>query len=163
MKKKITALLASFSLLFFSLQLSGQDGSVVRGIVIDENQERIPAATIVLKGNTSVGTTANLEGEFTLRIPSGDQTLVVSFVGFETQEINVSGSEEITVTLEESSVQLEELIVVGLRINGCHCRIDQLCKGNNHRQHNDDSRSYSFQPRKYCYLLLHGQHHPRKV
>lgn len=129
MKKKTTNLPASFSLLkrgkigktflfcfsllFFSLQLSGQDGSVVRGIVIDENQERVQAATIVLKGNTSVGTTANLDGEFTLRIPSGDQTLVVSFVGYESKEVSVSGSDQITVVLEETSVQLDELIVVG--------------------------------------------------
>ncbi len=111
--KILKTFLFCFSLFFYSLQIFGQDGSTVKGIVIDENQDPVIGATIVLKGSTSVGTISDVNGEFSLRIPSGQQTLVVTYVGYDPQEISVSGNEQITVALEISSVQLDEIIVVG--------------------------------------------------
>lgn len=104
-----------FYLLFLmlSFQLIGQQGYTVRGIILDENQNPVPGATIVLKGNTSTGTIAGTDGTFSLNVPPGEQTLLITFVGYEPREIVVSGTQQVTVTLEETSVQLDEVIVVG--------------------------------------------------
>lgn len=56
---------------------------VVKGIVTDEKKEPMPGVTVILEG-TTVGVTTNGKGEFELRLPKGEGTLVFSFVGYKT-------------------------------------------------------------------------------
>ena len=88
----------------------------VRGTVIDgETNQPFPGVTVSARG-TTLGTTTAADGTFSLQVPFGDVTLVFSFVGYRTQEVNVSASgEEIDVVLHSDVFGLDEFVVVGSR------------------------------------------------
>ena len=69
----------SFFLLLSSLTLAAQSGFLVKGKVLDANDEPLIGAAIVLKGNTSVGTVADFDGNFMLEVPSKSSVLIVSY------------------------------------------------------------------------------------
>lgn len=83
----------------------------VSGIVTDENGDRLPGVSILIKG-TQRGTTTSNDGTYTLVVPT-NATLVFSFVGFISQEVNVGNRTQINVTLEADNKALEELVVIG--------------------------------------------------
>src|ERR1035437_8206575 len=101
------------SIIFSSLSSFAQSRNVVKGVVTDAQQNPAVGATVALKGSTKVATIADANGKFTLSIPSGSQKLVVSFIGMESQEIAITGTNYVTVTLKSNSIQLGETIVVG--------------------------------------------------
>ena len=70
-------------------------------------------ATVLLKGNTSVGTATDIDGRFTLNVPSTDSHLVVSYVGMNTKEVKVSTS-EMEIVLDSDSQVLQEVVVTGM-------------------------------------------------
>ncbi len=84
---------------------------VVTGQVLDDGGQPLPGASIVLKGTTT-GATTDFDGNFSIDASDGD-TLVVSYIGFETKEMVVSGS-TMSITLS-SGVALEEVVLVGSR------------------------------------------------
>lgn len=83
---------------------------VVKGTVIDGNGESIIGASVLVKGTTT-GTVTDFDGHFTLNSVDDKATLVISYVGYITQEVRAAA--EITVTLKEDSQTLDELVVVG--------------------------------------------------
>jgi len=83
----------------------------IRGTVSDSIGP-IPGVSIVVKNQTSVGTTSDLNGRYILDVPNENAILVFSMVGFESQEIPVKGRSVIDVTLNVSTSQLEEAVVV---------------------------------------------------
>lgn len=70
-------------------------------------------ATVLLKGNTSVGTATDIDGRFTLNVPSTDSHLVISYVGMNTKEVKVSTS-EMEIVLDSDSQVLQEVVVTGM-------------------------------------------------
>ena len=70
----------------------------------------LPGATVVVKGTTT-GTTTDATGSFSLNARQGD-ILIISFIGYVSQEVIVSGN-TIEVTLEEEAIALEDVVVVG--------------------------------------------------
>lgn len=107
---KISVLLL---LLGCSVVLRAQDSQSVKGIVLDEARDPVVGASIVLKGNNAVGTTTDIDGKFTISVPSGTQTLVISFIGMITQEVKTQGQTPLNIILQEDNVMLDEVIVVG--------------------------------------------------
>ncbi len=99
--------------LFGCLQAMAQQGITVKGTVFDSTGETVIGASVVVKGNTSVGTISDIDGNFVLTVPGENTVLVVSFVGMKSQEIRATSSKLIKVTLEDDSQQLEEVVVVG--------------------------------------------------
>jgi len=89
-----------------------QQQRTISGKVTDQNGEPLPGATVIIKGTTQ-GTVANAEGEYTLTNIPENTTLVFSFVGMKTQEINVGNRTIINVTMETEAIGLEEVIAVG--------------------------------------------------
>lgn len=83
----------------------------VSGSVTDENGEGLPGATVVEKGTTN-GTITDIDGNFKLEVPD-DAVLVVSFVGYESQEVSIAGLSEINVTLVLDVQGLQEVVVIG--------------------------------------------------
>ena len=79
---------------------------------MDSNGEPVIGAGVALKGNETVGTVTDLDGNFALSVPDGNAVLVVSFIGMETNEVPVSKS-AMKVILSDDSLMLEETIVVG--------------------------------------------------
>lgn len=89
----------------------------VNGKVFDKSSgEDLIGATILLKG-TSIGTITDIDGSFSMKIPSNPATLVVSYTGYETQEVAVNSS-GFNISLVPSSNMLEEVVVVGYGISG---------------------------------------------
>lgn len=103
-----------FLLLFFcSVSLMAQNGVVVKGKVLDANDEPLIGAAIVLKGNTNVGTVADFDGNFTLEVPDRNSVLTVSYLGMTPQDVKVNGRTMIVVVLREDTEVLDEVVVVG--------------------------------------------------
>lgn len=86
--------------------------SSVSGTITDSNGGPLPGVNIIEKG-TSNGTSTDFDGNYTLTIPN-DAVLVISFVGFETQEISVNSQTTINVTLQEGNT-LDSVQLVGTR------------------------------------------------
>ena len=98
--------------LFGTWTVFAQQG-VVTGTVVDENGELMPGVNVAIEGKT-VGTITGTNGEFSLDGVSVGDVLIFSFVGMETQRIEVTEpGQEFNVTLESSSVGLDEVVVVG--------------------------------------------------
>lgn len=87
---------------------------VLEGKTINETSgEVVPFVNVVEKG-TSNGTTSDLEGNFSLTVNSLPTTLVFSYIGFETQEINVTQNSPLTISFVESAAALDEVVITGL-------------------------------------------------
>ena len=93
-----------------SVQAVQQSTKKITGTVSD-SQGPVIGASIVEKGTTN-GTVTDLDGNFTLNVKSG-ATLVISYIGYTTQEIATGSQSNFNVTLEEDNAQLDEVVVVG--------------------------------------------------
>lgn len=87
-----------------------QQANVVEGIVTDVNGEPVIGASVVVKG-TSNGTITDLDGKFSL--PDAQGVLVISYIGYKTQEVVLDGQKHLKVMMEEDSKALDEVVVVG--------------------------------------------------
>ncbi len=90
----------------------------VSGKVIDaDTNDPIPAATVSIK-ELSIGTTTNVDGEFELKVPEGNYTLLVQFIGYESvkQKITVGkeGLKNLTIKVTQQIIGLEEVVVTGV-------------------------------------------------
>lgn len=88
-----------------------QQSITVTGTVTDKG-EPMPGVNVVIKGTTAGGVT-DLNGKFSIAVPSGESVLVFSFIGYSAQEIAVGNRRIIDVALEEDLRELEEVVVVG--------------------------------------------------
>ncbi|MDE5635278.1 MAG: TonB-dependent receptor plug domain-containing protein, partial [Muribaculaceae bacterium] len=91
----------------------------LHGHVIDSEGEALAGATVRLKGSQT-GTSTNVDGNFTLRVPGGGDkthTLIISFVGMLTQEVKVKNpAERILVKLQDDATVLSEVVVTGMDV-----------------------------------------------
>jgi len=108
MKRKLTMFLSLFFLGIGILSAQTQ----VRGTVVDESGEPVIGATIQIKGTTQ-GTVTDIDGNFMLSAPANG-TLVISYVGYATQEVPVSAS--VRVVMREDTEILEEVVITALGI-----------------------------------------------
>ena len=102
------------SLIFFSMfsPAFAQENITITGKVADKYGEPVPGLTVVEKGTTS-GTITNLDGNYTITVTNNASILVFSFIGMETQEIQVNNNLVINVSMEDSSIELEEVVAIG--------------------------------------------------
>lgn len=84
----------------------------ITGIVKDKSSQPLAGVTVVIKG-TSIGAITGPDGSFSLVSPSKTGTIVFSFVGMGTQEVQIEGKESFIVIMEEESIGLNEVVVVG--------------------------------------------------
>lgn len=89
-----------------------QNKITVKGSVKDKEGETLIGVRIVVKGNESVGTITDIDGNYTIQCSSGD-TLVFSYLGYQTREIAINGQKQINVVLSEDTQLLDEVIVIG--------------------------------------------------
>lgn len=83
----------------------------VQGVVKDQTCETVIGASVMEKGTTN-GTITGIDGDFSLNM-SSNGTLVVSFVGYKTQEVQVKGQKQLQVVLSEDAEMLDEVVVIG--------------------------------------------------
>lgn len=105
-----TSVLA-FLMMVITMPAFAQD--LVKGTVIDNHGEAVIGATVVQKENRQNASVSDLDGNFSLKLPGGKGTIVVSYIGYKDKELKVSADRHFKVTLEEDDAQLEELVVVG--------------------------------------------------
>lgn len=84
----------------------------IAGKVTDETGAGLPGAGILVKG-TGDGTVSDLDGNYKLDVPSSESVLVISFVGYKTQELTVGSRSTIDISMEVDATALEEIVVVG--------------------------------------------------
>ena len=82
------------------------------GQILDDNGMPLPGASIQIKGTTT-GVISDFDGNFVLELPQDANTIVVSYIGFKTQEVDVTGKTTITVKLISDADALDEVVVVG--------------------------------------------------
>ncbi|MDR0737474.1 MAG: SusC/RagA family TonB-linked outer membrane protein, partial [Prevotellaceae bacterium] len=90
-----------------------QDNQIkVTGQVFDETGESVPGANVAVKGNSTLGTVTDLDGNFTLTVPRGS-VLVVSFIGYVPVEQVVRNTDKLVIRLTPDAKALEEVVIVG--------------------------------------------------
>ena len=101
-----------FTLLVLPLFVFSQ-GKIVSGVVNDDMGGPLPGATVQVKGSESIGSITDFDGKFTIAIRDGETKIIISYVGFESQEVDVEGQNNILVSLEQDVSELEEVVVIG--------------------------------------------------
>lgn len=136
MRSKILMLLLilfGFSYTTFSQTINGT-------VVSDEDNTPLPGVSISVKGTTK-GTITDMDGKFSFSIPENSETLVFSFIGYETQEVTINGKTNFDVVLKVDTKTLEEVVVVGYGVQkkslvtGAIAKVDgdEIAKGGNLR------------------------------
>jgi TonB-linked SusC/RagA family outer membrane protein len=113
--KKLNVVLVLVLLMVAGIPAAFAQSRAVSGKITDASGAPIQGANILVKG-TNVGTTTNADGNYTINVPSGATTLVVSYVGHASQELPIAGRNNISVTLIEDNGELERVVVTALGI-----------------------------------------------
>ena len=98
--------------IFFAFAGAWAQSLTVKGKVTDENGGGLPGVTVLVKGSSN-GTATDAEGNYSLGIGSGNATLVITFIGYTTQEIAINNRSTINVALKPDTKALEEVVVIG--------------------------------------------------
>ena len=102
----------------------------ITGKVSDVAGVPIPGATIVASG-TTIGTTTDIDGNFTLSVPAGTKSLLVSFVGMVSKDVTIGTNNNFMITLSESTVVLEEVVFVGYGTENKETMVGAVTQVNN--------------------------------
>ena len=111
-KLKLTCILL-LSFLFLSSSLIAQNKRVIKGRVVDETNQPLFGATVIVKNIENSGVITDANGRFTVNAPEGKNTLVISYIGYKSQELKIVDDRSVTVKLSENSHTMDEVVVVG--------------------------------------------------
>ena len=110
MKNKIIITLA---ILLLPLVIFAQSKTVT-GVVNDDEGLPLPGVTVQLKGTDNLGAVTNFDGEFTISLSEGGkQVLIFSYVGFETIEVDVTNTNNVSIAMQVDTAALDEVVVIG--------------------------------------------------
>jgi TonB-dependent SusC/RagA subfamily outer membrane receptor len=113
--RKITILMAF--LFFVGMQFANAQTRTLSGKVISADDGMgIPGVTVQVKG-TTIGTTTDLDGMFSLNVQPEHETLVFSYVGMSTQEITIGNQTTFNVTMESEATMMDEVVVTALGVS----------------------------------------------
>src|SRR4051812_20666675 len=111
--KRLHLVLVFMLLLIVGIPTAFSQSKNVTGKILDASGQPIVAATVTAAGS-KISTLTNSEGVFSLTVPANVTRLAISSVGFAAQEVSISGKNDISVTLQASSSQLNKVIVTAL-------------------------------------------------
>lgn len=94
------------------LERSYQSEKKITGTIVGTDGEGIPGATVIVKG-TTIGTTTDIDGNFTLTKVPARATLSFSFIGMKTQELVLTDQSTVSIIMEQEANQLDEVVAVG--------------------------------------------------
>ncbi|GGW30648.1 SusC/RagA family TonB-linked outer membrane protein [Arenibacter certesii] len=86
--------------------------TTVQGTIFDENGVALPGASVVIKG-TITGTQSDFDGNFYIDVKSPEAVLVISFVGYKTQEITIGNQTQINISMTPDMTQLDDVVLIG--------------------------------------------------
>ncbi|HKK64072.1 MAG TPA: SusC/RagA family TonB-linked outer membrane protein [Bacteroidales bacterium] len=107
--------LASLLMAFAGFNLHAQGVEVTGQVTSAEDGSALPGVSVVVQG-TTVGTVTDFDGNYSISVPDGEGSLMFSFVGMETQLVEIEGRTQIDVVLNSSTTQLDEVVVTALGI-----------------------------------------------
>ncbi|WP_026839278.1 carboxypeptidase-like regulatory domain-containing protein [Gillisia sp. JM1] len=110
---KKNSLLLSLLLILVSISWGATFAQTVTGVVAAADIP-IPGVSVIEKG-TNNGVVTDFDGNYSINLNDPNAVLIFSFVGFQTQELNVAGRQQIDVSLEDEISQLDELVLVGYK------------------------------------------------
>lgn len=110
-KGSLRLLLVAFALFLLANVQAGHAQNTVSGTVNDNLGVPLAGANVLVKGTTN-GTQTDFDGNFNISAASGD-TLIVSYIGFVTQEVVVGSQSFVTINLVEDAAQLDEVVIIG--------------------------------------------------
>ena len=85
----------------------------VKGTIVDETGEPLIGVSVIVKGQATVGTITDFDGNFVLDIPTGKGMLEVSYIGYKTQTVTIGKNTQITIKMEPDTQALEEVVGIG--------------------------------------------------
>ena len=88
-----------------------QQPITISGVVVDETDFPLPGVTIAIQG-TTFGTATDVDGKFTLSVPGAESVLLISYIGFQSQQITVGTLRTFRIVMMEASTTLDEVVVV---------------------------------------------------
>lgn len=106
------AVLIALITLSFTVASATDQQRTVRGIVLDEAKNPVAGASVTVVGSSQI-TMTNVNGIFSMTLPDGESMLEISCIGYKTQSIDVGERTEITVQLSQSSIELDDIVVIG--------------------------------------------------
>lgn len=92
--------------------LQTSQGKTIRGKVLDSAGLPLPGVSVYFKGTTG-GTISNSDGTFSLPVNENSKVLIFSFIGLETKEITIGNQSVVDVTMEESTIRIDEVVAIG--------------------------------------------------
>ena len=107
--KNIKLLIFTFLLCTFGY---AQENTITGQVLDQYSKMPVPGANVVVK-NTTTAVQADFDGKFSITLSDGIEIIKVSYLGYVTQEINIKGKKQITISLKEDVSQLDEVVVVG--------------------------------------------------
>ena len=111
--RKIASKTSVLALLMVAFTMPAFAQELVKGVVIDSSGESVIGATVVQKDNRQNATITDFDGNFSIKMPGGRGTIVVSYVGMKEKEVRVTAGQTVRVTLQDDDTALEEVVVVG--------------------------------------------------
>jgi TonB-linked SusC/RagA family outer membrane protein len=114
MRKALLLVVALFTLCL-SYEVSAQQRVITGAVISEEDGLGLPGATVLVKG-TTVGTTTDLDGNYSITVPAGSDVLIFSFVGLKTIEEMIGNRTVVNVTLTTDASQLTEVVVTAIGI-----------------------------------------------
>ena len=106
------AWLCMMAMLLFAVFPVFSQNTTIKGKVVDEMGEPVIGVNVTVVGNKSLGAISDLDGNFTLSVPT-NATLSVSFIGYKNQTIKLNGRTSLEIVMKEDAEQLDEVVVVG--------------------------------------------------
>src|SRR5690606_6332822 len=101
-----------FVMVFIVTISSTMAQKTVTGTVTDEAGAPLPGVTVFVKG-TAIGSVTNIDGVYTLSVPNDAKSLMFSFIGMKTQEVEIGAQTTISVKMEADVIGLEEVVAIG--------------------------------------------------
>lgn len=103
------------AMLFMALTVSSLTYAQTKlsGTVKDETGEPLIGASVVVKGGSGTGAITDLDGNFSIVVPSGKNQVMVSYIGYVSQTVSITGRKNLSIVLKEDKNNLEEVVVVG--------------------------------------------------
>jgi TonB-dependent SusC/RagA subfamily outer membrane receptor len=114
MRKALLLVVALFTMTL-SYEVSAQQRVITGKVISEEDGLGLPGATVLIKG-TTVGSTTDLDGNYSISVPAGSNVLIFSFVGLEPSEESIGNRSIINVTLAIDASQLSEVVVTAIGI-----------------------------------------------
>jgi len=102
-------------IIYLSAGTSGinAQSTTITGVVTDAQQEALIGVNILVEGQDNLGAVTEIDGSYSITIPSPNETLIFSYIGYEEQRISTAGKSEVSIILVEDLNTLDEVVVVG--------------------------------------------------